>query len=90
MARVRAVVHGRVQGVSYRMSTLRAAIRRGLSGWVANQRDGTVLFEAQGERALVEELLAWARRGPSGARVHAVHVDWIEEVAAEVDFEIRH
>ena len=76
--------------MAYRWSTVREAARRGLSGWVMNQPDGTVLFEAQGERGLVEELIAWSRRGPSGARVTAVHVAWLAEIAGEDGFEIRH
>ena len=33
-------VYGRVQGVWYRRWTVDQAIRRGLTGWVRNRRDG--------------------------------------------------
>ncbi|TIL55192.1 MAG: acylphosphatase, partial [Mesorhizobium sp.] len=39
---VRASVHGRVQGVSYRVWTRSEAVRLGLTGWVRNESDGTV------------------------------------------------
>lgn len=90
MARVRAVVQGQVQGVSYRMSAVREAARHGLVGWVQNRRDGSVLVEAQGDPDALERFLSWCRRGPPGARVVAVDVDWVSERGGEERFEIRH
>ena len=37
------IIHGRVQGVSYRAWTLREATALGLTGWVRNRREGTVI-----------------------------------------------
>jgi acylphosphatase len=90
MARVRARVEGRVQGVFYRASALEEASRLGLVGWVRNQRDGSVLLEAQGERAAVEALLSWCRRGPPGARVTEVAAEWIGELEGELTFRVSH
>ena len=45
-ARLHAVVHGRVQGVSFRYYTTRAAQRLVLIGWVANRWDGAVRARA--------------------------------------------
>jgi acylphosphatase len=90
MARVRAVVRGLVQGVAYRVSAQREARRHGLSGWTQNQRDGSVLVEAQGERERVEAFLAWCRRGPVGADVSDVEVAWVADGPGEERFEIRH
>src|SRR5690242_16269177 len=39
---VRARIHGKVQGVSYRVWTRSEAMRLGLAGWVRNESDGTV------------------------------------------------
>jgi acylphosphatase len=36
------LIHGRVQGVSFRAWTQHQAVLHGLKGWVRNRRDGTV------------------------------------------------
>lgn len=73
--RVHAVVHGRVQGVSYRAGTVDEAVRIGLAGWVRNRADGTVELEAEGDADAVAALLAWCDTGPPAARVTRVDVD---------------
>ncbi|HTP58310.1 MAG TPA: acylphosphatase, partial [Spirochaetia bacterium] len=72
---VRAVVHGRVQGVGFRWSALREARRLGLRGTVGNRGDGTVEVVAEGDATAVDIFLAWLRRGPPGAHVTDVTVD---------------
>jgi len=75
MKRVRAVVHGDVQGVGFRAATAHEARRAGVAGWVRNLRDGSVEVEAEGSADAVDQLIKWLRRGPSLARVTAVDVD---------------
>jgi acylphosphatase len=78
LARVHLLVTGRVQGVAFRAATAEAARRLGVRGWVRNLADGRVEAEAEGERAAVEALVAWCRRGPPAARVDHLAVDWGE------------
>ncbi len=68
------IVSGRVQGVGYRYSLCAEAQANGISGWVRNRRDGTVEAVLQGSPEAVERTLAWAKRGPPGARVTAIEV----------------
>ncbi|HET7410309.1 MAG TPA: acylphosphatase [Paracoccaceae bacterium] len=75
---VEARIRGRVQGVWYRGWTDDEATRRGLSGWVRNEPDGTVSALFVGPRAAVEEMLAACREGPIAARVDAVERREIE------------
>lgn len=87
--RVRAVVHGRVQGVFYRDSCRAEARRLGVRGWVRNRPDGTVEVVAEGPRDRVEQFLTWCRQGPPRAQVTGVEL--IDEVpAAEQSFRIRY
>ena len=48
---------GRVQGVGFRYRAYYTASRLGLTGWVENEPDGSVLLEAQGEADDLERLV---------------------------------
>jgi len=67
-------IEGRVQGVYFRVSTVSEARKLRLTGWVRNSPDGSVEAVAEGEQAQIEELIAWCRQGPPGARVTLVDV----------------
>ena len=49
--------YGRVQGVGFRYRAVMFARGLGLTGWVKNEWDGTVLMEVQGEEVLIDKLL---------------------------------
>ena len=87
--RVRARVTGRVQGVFYRASTCDRAAELGVVGWVRNRADGSVELEAEGPREQVEQLIAWCRTGPPGARVAGVDVEQLSETRGEREFRVR-
>ncbi|HTJ41084.1 MAG TPA: acylphosphatase [Kofleriaceae bacterium] len=88
--RIRAIVRGLVQGVSFRATTRREAARLGLSGWVRNQPDGSVSLEAQGPADRVDALVAWCRKGPPAAEVASVEIEAMPAVDGEHDFAIRY
>ena len=68
----RAVVTGIVQGVGFRYSAWMKARQLGLAGHVRNLDDGSVDVWIEGRSSAVEEMLAWLRRGPPGARIERV------------------
>jgi acylphosphatase len=70
--RVRAVVRGRVQGVSFRAWTQAQAISLGIAGWVRNCADGSVEAVAEGHPKLIERFVLELKKGPPLARVDAV------------------
>ena len=72
--RLHAAIHGRVQGVGFRMHVRRAARALGLTGWVANEPGGRVRCVAEGPEHELDRLEAVLREGPPGA--------WVERVEA--------
>jgi DNA ligase D-like protein (predicted 3'-phosphoesterase) len=85
---VRAVVRGEVQAVGFRDATLRQAQELGVLGWVRNGEDGEVLVHAEGPDPAVEELLAFLREGPAGARVADVEAEPVK-VEGHEQFAVR-
>jgi len=87
-ARVRAVVHGDVQGVGFRYFVQRLAWQERLAGWVRNRPDGAVECVAQGPRDAVERLLGALRQGPAMARVDRVDERWEAAQPGLEDFDV--
>ena len=74
MTRVTVVVHGRVQGVSFRHFTCCRALELGVTGWVRNLPDGSVEGMFEGDETAVDLLVEWCRSGPPAARVDRLDV----------------
>jgi acylphosphatase len=87
-ARAHVVVRGHVQGVFFRAEAHDRARSLGLAGWARNVADGTVEAVFEGPRERVELMVGWCGRGPSGAKVDEVDVEW-EEPRGEEHFSIR-
>lgn len=85
-----AVVHGVVQGVSFRHYTVQEARRLNLTGWVRNVSDGTVEVHAEGTRQQLETLLTWLHRGAPQAEVEKVEAMWGEATGKFHDFTVRY
>ena len=88
--RARVRVTGRVQGVCYRQSTVEMAAPLGLTGWVRNLPDGSVEALFEGERAVVEQAIAWCRQGPPRAIVDELTVEWLDGPAECAGFVTRY
>jgi acylphosphatase len=76
MARVHVLIEGRVQGVFFRAHTRDQARARELKGWVRNLPDGRVEALFEGEKPVLENMVAWCRKGPPYSYVDHVEIDW--------------
>lgn len=72
--RVHVIIHGRVQGVFFRLKTQQAARQCGATGWVRNLPDGTVEAMMEGSKEAVASLLEWCGRGPRFSRVDKLDI----------------
>ena len=89
MKRLTAIVYGHVQGVYFRDYTEQEATRLGVTGWVANQSDGTVKVVAEGADAALNQLVEWLHTGSPLARVDWVDVAWSAATNEFTRFRIR-
>ena len=88
MKRANVRVQGSVQGVFFRVETRDRARSLGVSGWVRNLQDGAVEAVFEGPQERVESMVEWCRRGPAGAQVESIDVDW-EDPAREEGFAVQ-
>ena len=84
-----AQIMGRVQGVGFRNFTRTRAHRLGVTGWVRNERDGSVRLEAEGPREALDQLVEAVRQGPRMAQVEHVEVDWSDATDDFDTFRVR-
>jgi len=67
-------VYGRVQRVGYRRFVLDSAQELGVSGYVKNERDGSVTVFAQGEDAVIEKFIETIKSPPPPAQVRTIDI----------------
>jgi acylphosphatase len=67
-------VFGRVQRVGYRRFVLDSAQELGLSGYVRNEKDGSVTVFVQGDDAVVEKFIEMLKSPPQPAYVRSVEI----------------
>jgi acylphosphatase len=88
--RAHVFVSGRVQGVFFRSETQHEASLRHVTGWVQNLSDERVEAVFEGEKDDVDKLIEFCRRGPLGARVTKVDVQWEDYTGDFRGFEVRY
>ena len=88
LARLHAIVEGRVQGVGFRYFVLEVAELLGIFGWVRNRWDDSVEVLAEGECTVLEKLLDALGRGPHGAFVSSVKADWEKPTGEFLNFRV--
>lgn len=65
-------ITGKVQGVGYRYFVQKNARALGLTGWVKNNKDGSVICVATGGEETLENLRQQCEVGPPAAEVQNV------------------
>jgi acylphosphatase len=88
-SRLEAVVRGRVQGVGFRYWVLKRSNGLGITGWVANESDGSVRVVAEGDPSSLDELEALLGRGPVGSIVETVQAVRMPATNGFARFEVR-
>ena len=84
-----ATISGSVQGVGFRYSARREALRLGIQGWVRNLPDGDVEITAEGERQALAEFREWLDEGPPGAWIRSVNLEMRSPSGHFADFSIE-
>ncbi len=88
--RLEAKIIGRVQGVGFRYFVEANANSLNITGWVANQWDGSVKVVAEGREENINEFLRLLWKGPRLAYVEDIkyNIEDIEKINF-VSFDIR-
>ena len=87
--RLHAHIEGHVQGVGFRAFVDHHARQLNLKGWVRNRWDGSVEVVVEGDRIVLEQLLALLRNGPRGANVTNLVFGWQPASGEFVSFSVR-
>jgi acylphosphatase len=87
--RLEATVRGDVQGVGFRWFVRRQAAQLPITGWVANESDGSVHVVAEGPREALHILLGQLQDGPPGSSVKSVEESWSGASGSFSTFEIK-
>lgn len=74
MKHINIKVIGKVQGVFFRASTKAVADQMGVKGKVKNEKDGSVLIEAEADKITLDMFVEWCYKGPEKAKVEKVEV----------------
>jgi hydrogenase maturation protein HypF len=87
-SRLRACLHGAVQGVGFRPFVFRLASELGLTGWINNSPQGVVI-EVEGSCEELEQfLLRLESEKPASSFIQSLESSWLDPVGFE-QFEIR-
>lgn len=88
MKKVRIIVSGRVQGVSFRYYTKQFADKLNLKGSVKNLPNGTVEVIAEGKEDSINQIIDFCKKGPSWAHVEKIIVEEEPETEKLKEFKI--
>ncbi|MDD5590043.1 MAG: acylphosphatase [Candidatus Portnoybacteria bacterium] len=90
MKQINLKIYGRVQGVNFRYFIFERAKEIGLTGWVKNEDDGSVLILAEGSEESLKKLIEYCQSGPQFATIDRVEVKWKKTTSGFDDFVIKY
>lgn len=90
LKKLHAIVHGRVQGVGFRYSTINKARQLRITGYARNMFDGNVEVTAEGPYAKLKSLLAWLYKGPPMSHVTNIDYNFSEYSGDYNNFSIKY
>ncbi|MCR4952703.1 MAG: acylphosphatase [Treponema sp.] len=88
MIRLQLRFTGRVQGVGFRWTARNIADSLGLTGWVMNDYDGTVLMEVQGRKETIQKMIEGLEHG-TFIEIERIEREQIPLVEYERSFKIK-
>ncbi len=88
MKRVHAYFSGLVQGVGFRYTAIRFAMRAGLTGWAKNLYDGRVEIVAEGAEEALEQFMRELREY-FNTYVRNTKIEWEEATGEFTEFGVR-
>lgn len=88
--RIEIRVFGAVQGIFFRSDTKKLARALGLTGWVKNEKDGSVTIVAEGDEEQLKALAEWCQKGNARSRVERADTDFKSASGEFTGFEISH
>ncbi|EDW85262.1 uncharacterized protein Dwil_GK18433 [Drosophila willistoni] len=63
-------VFGHVQGLNFTKDTRERCTKLGITGWVKNSKQGTIVGKMQGPKEEVEKMVTWiSSEGPPGCQI---------------------
>lgn len=91
MAKKRLVLKlsGDVQGIGLRYQAIQQARRLGITGWVQNQTDGSVIIIAEGSEESLNQLKNWCHKGPDWAKIKKIEETWHTATGEFSEFSIK-
>jgi acylphosphatase len=69
-------ISGVVQGVGFRQFVKSNARSLGITGWVQNTEDGGVEIVLQGEKKVIEQMIAICKKGPMLSEIKQIGCEW--------------
>ena len=79
---------GAVQGVGFRFTAYHIATQLGITGWVYNEWDGSVIMEAQSTPELLSRLVSMIDQGRF-IRIEGIEEEEIPLISHELSFEMK-